>query len=156
MPTSGPLALRIKYYPGVSAATSSEIQPNIMIENYTGSSIPLSSLKIRYWFTKDSPRTVLYVCYWATAGCPNLSGTFTSLPTPRPGADTYLEIGFNASAGNLQSLYNTEVQVEAHKSDWSNFNQADDYSFDGTQTAYAVSSHVTLYQNGILVWGTEP
>ncbi len=36
------------------------------------------------------------------------------------------------------------------------FDQTNDYSFDPTKTTFAPSTTVTLYQNGTLVWGTEP
>jgi cellulose 1,4-beta-cellobiosidase len=42
------------------------------------------------------------------------------------------------------------------KADWSNFNEANDYSYDPTKTAYANWDRVTLYRNGTLVWGVEP
>ncbi len=35
-------------------------------------------------------------------------------------------------------------------------NEANDYSFDPTKTSFADWSNVTLFQNGALVWGTEP
>jgi cellulose 1,4-beta-cellobiosidase len=36
------------------------------------------------------------------------------------------------------------------------FDQTNDYSFDPTKTSYANWTHMTLYQGGTLVWGTEP
>ena len=36
------------------------------------------------------------------------------------------------------------------------FNQANDYSFDAADTVFTDSKTVTLYQNGTLIWGTEP
>ena len=33
---------------------------------------------------------------------------------------------------------------------------ANDYSFDVTKTVYADWTKVTLYRNGVLIWGTEP
>ena len=31
-----------------------------------------------------------------------------------------------------------------------------DYSYDAAKTVFADWTHVTLYRNGTLVWGTEP
>ena len=42
------------------------------------------------------------------------------------------------------------------KSDWSNYTQTGDYSFDASKTNYTDWSNITLYRNGVLVWGTEP
>ena len=40
--------------------------------------------------------------------------------------------------------------------DWTNYTQTNDYSFDATKTSYADWTKVTLYRNGVLVWGVEP
>ena len=48
------------------------------------------------------------------------------------------------------------MQNRFAKNDWSNYDERDDYSFDPTKTAYADWSRVTLYRNGVLVWGAEP
>jgi hypothetical protein len=73
----------------------------------------------------------------------------------RPGS---FQVAFAATAGNLAATSgNTgEVQIWFHKSGWTNYTQTNDPSFDATKTAYADWNRVTLYQNGTLVWGTEP
>jgi hypothetical protein len=48
------------------------------------------------------------------------------------------------------------MQLRLYRSDWQNVNQADDYSFNGADTSYTAWNHVTAYQNGALVWGTDP
>ena len=40
--------------------------------------------------------------------------------------------------------------------DQSNYTETGDYSFDPTKTSFTDWDHVTLYRNGVLVWGTEP
>lgn len=40
--------------------------------------------------------------------------------------------------------------------DQSNYTETGDYSFDPTKTSITDWDHVTLYRNGVLVWGTEP
>ena len=49
-----------------------------------------------------------------------------------------------------------QIQDRFNKADWSNFNQANDYSFDAAATAYGDTARVTVYVNGALVSGTEP
>jgi len=72
------------------------------------------------------------------------------------GADHYLEVGFTSGAGSIAAGGSSgEIQNRFNKSDWSNYNENDDWSF-GTNVTYADAPHVTLYQNGTLVWGTEP
>ena len=48
------------------------------------------------------------------------------------------------------------MQNRIHNQNWTNYNEANDYSYDGTKTAFADWNRVTLYRNGALVWGTEP
>jgi cellulose 1,4-beta-cellobiosidase len=73
------------------------------------------------------------------------------------GADTYAELTFTAGAGTLAPGAQTgDIQLRMAKTDWTNFNEANDYSFDPTKTAYADWSKTTLYMNGTLVWGAEP
>jgi hypothetical protein len=43
-----------------------------------------------------------------------------------------------------------------NKNDWSNYDETNDYSFDATKTAFSDWNRVTLYRNGVLVWGIEP
>jgi hypothetical protein len=62
-----------------------------------------------------------------------------------------------STAGTLQSGAQTgEIRLRNHKSDWSSFNEVNDYSFDATKTTYMDRTKATLYQNGVKVWGVEP
>ncbi|WP_179030795.1 hypothetical protein [Paenibacillus kribbensis] len=48
------------------------------------------------------------------------------------------------------------IQARINKNEWTNYNMADDYSYDPTKNEFADWSKVTLYQNDRLVWGQEP
>ncbi|HEX8528701.1 MAG TPA: T9SS type A sorting domain-containing protein, partial [Cytophagales bacterium] len=79
------------------------------------------------------------------------------ITAPVTGANGYLEVGFATAAGSVAAGGNSgEVQARFSKTDWSNYVEAGDYSYDATRTAYADWNRVTLYRNGVLVWGTEP
>ena len=68
-----------------------------------------------------------------------------------------MEISFTSAAGSIAAGGQSgDIQIRIAKSDWSNFNEADDYSFDGTKSAFADWNKVTLYQGGTLAWGIEP
>lgn len=155
--TAAASGLVLEYANGSTTATSNIPRPHFRIVNNTSASVALSSLTIRYWYTGDGTTSQQFWCDYAQAACSNVTGSFTTLTAPTSTADTYLQVGFNSAAGSIAVNGNSgEIQVRFNKSDWSNYNQANDYSWNQNQTSYASWSQVTLYQNGLLVWGTEP
>ncbi len=161
-PTSTPIppsapSFKVQYKAGITSATAPQVEPNFIIVNTSGATVPLYQLRIWYWLTRDTDKTLVFNCSWAQLGCANLWGSPTYLPSPRPNANTYMEIGFNGSAGSLAPSGSTgEIQTFYRMSDWSTMNQTNDYSFDPSKTAYGDEPKVTLYYNGALVWGSEP
>ncbi len=151
--------LQVQYYTLNTAATSNQITAYVNIVN-TGvglQTIPLSQLTVRYWYTTDTSVADQYGCLYAVIGCSNITATIVTMPTPVANADHYLQLTFSAAAGSLAPYAQTsDIQNRLNKTDWSNYNQSNDYSFDGTKTAYTNWTHVTLYLNGVLVWGVEP
>ena len=78
-----------------------------------------------------------------------------TLSPARTNADTYLEISFASRTLNPTSATG-DLQERIFRSDGSSYNQANDYSFNGSTTSFADSTKVTVYLSGKLVWGTEP
>jgi aryl-phospho-beta-D-glucosidase BglC (GH1 family) len=156
--TSGsqPSALKVQYKPGDANASDNSIRSMFQIVNSGSSAVPLSELKIRYYFTREGTSAQSFWCDWATIGSANVTGAFANI-TPVTGANNYVEISFAAAAGSIAAGGNSgEIQTRWAKNDWSNYSESDDYSYDGTKTSYADWSRVTLYRNGVLVWGTAP
>ncbi|WP_246070563.1 cellulase family glycosylhydrolase [Paenibacillus kobensis] len=147
--------LAVQYRAMNTNATDNTISPHFNIKNNGTSAVSLSTLKIRYYFTKDGAQALNAFIDWAQVGNSNITTVFGS--TTGSGADTYLEISFTAGAGSIAAGGQSgDIQARIAKADWSNFNETGDYSFDPTKTAYANWSKVTLYQNGTLIWGTQP
>jgi hypothetical protein len=148
-------SLKVQYMTLITGASSQTISPQLVLLNTGTTDVQLSEIKIRYWFTVDGDKPQNYWCDYFSTGCGNITSRFVQLPAPRPGADYYLEIGF--TAGVLAPGANTgSLQSRFSKSDWSLYAQTGDYSFDPTKTQFADWAKVTIYQNGILVWGVEP
>ncbi|HET9912930.1 MAG TPA: cellulase family glycosylhydrolase [Anaerolineales bacterium] len=157
--TPTPTTLRVQYRAADTNAGDNQIKPHFNIVNAGASSVLLNELKIRYWFTREGTANQNFWCDWsAIAGsCSSLSGTFVQVSPARTGANFYLEISFTPAAGSIAAGGQSgEIQARFAKSDWSNYTETGDYSFDPTKLSFADWDHVTLYRNGVLVWGTEP
>jgi hypothetical protein len=129
------------------------------ILNNGTSSVPLSSVTMRYWFTNEaSADPLVFACDWAQVNCASITSKFVALPSPTTTANTYLEIGFTAADGSIAPGQSTgEIQTRVHHVNWSNFITTDTYSFISDPSfVYKDTQTVTLYVNGVLVWGTEP
>ncbi|WEK54903.1 MAG: cellulose binding domain-containing protein [Candidatus Cohnella colombiensis] len=149
--------LTVQYKTNSSSATANQIMAQFNIKNSGTSAVSMSTLKLRYYFTKDSSSALSFWSDYAQIGSGNVQGTFVTMSTPKTTADTYLEISFATGAGSIAANGQSgEIQSRFAKTDWSNFTLTNDYSYDGTKTAFVDWSKVTLYQNGTLVWGTEP
>ncbi|HET9315429.1 MAG TPA: glycoside hydrolase family 9 protein, partial [Vicinamibacteria bacterium] len=153
----GTASLKVQYRAADTNATDQQIKPHLSIVNTGTTAVPLSELTVRYWYTKDTTQTQVYDCDFAVPGCANITASFVTLSTPVATADTYLQLAFGAGAGTLNAGAQTgEIQNRLHNQNWSSYNEANDYSFDPTKTAFADWNRVTLYRNGALVWGVEP
>jgi hypothetical protein len=150
-------SFKIMYRANNANPSTTTVEPYLMIVNNSGATVPLYQLRIRYWLTRDSDRTLVFNCVWAQIGCANLWGSPTYLTAPRNNANTYMEIGFGGNAGNLAPFGTSgEIQAFYRMGDWGNMIQTNDYSFDPGMTAYGDAPRITLYFNGALVWGVEP
>jgi hypothetical protein len=122
-------------------------------------SVPLSSLTMRYWLTNETPADALvFACDYALVSCNDITSKFVVLASPVAKANTYLEIGFNAAAGSIAAGQSSgEIQTRIHHANYSNFITTDTYSFISDPSfVYKDTQTVTLYLNGVLVWGVEP
>ncbi|WP_127532586.1 glycoside hydrolase family 9 protein [Paenibacillus kobensis] len=154
-PPEGTLA--VQYKVNNANATDNMIYATFNIKNTGTAAVGLSGLKLRYYLTKDGASGMSCWTDYAQVGSSNVSGSFASVSPAKTTADTYVELSFSAGAGSIPAGGQSgDIQIRIAKSDWSNWNENNDYSFDGTKTAYANWSKVTLYQNGTLVWGQQP
>ncbi|WP_037619692.1 glycoside hydrolase family 6 protein [Streptomyces aureus] len=150
----GSTGLKVQYKNNDSSTTDNQVKPGLKLVNGGTAAADLSKVTIRYWFTGDSSAGYQTFCDWAQLGCSTVKTSVGAVSPSRTGADHYLEVGFNS--GSLAAGADSgDLQLRMAKSDWSNFNEADDYS-RGAGTSYADAAKVTVYVSGTLVWGTEP
>ncbi len=155
MPTAAPVnpeALRVKYRTANAAEQSQDSKPEFIITNTGSTPVPLTSVELFYWLEDDSGQPFVFHCDWAALGCSNVLGYFDSTN----GAGRYLRLHFGPGAGALQNGEDSgEIKIRFNRSDWSPFQQSDDYSFS-PETEYVEWPKVTLYVDGERIWGEEP
>lgn len=155
--STGTGAVKVQYKNTDSSASDNQIRLGLQVVNTGSAPVDLSTVKVRYWFTADGgPSTFGTYCDYAALGSSTITHTVVAVSSPRTGADRYLEVGFTGGAGTLAAGASTgEIQLRLNKSDWSNFDESNDYS-RATNTSYADSTKVGAYVAGALAWGVEP
>ncbi len=158
-PTNTPIpnnGLIVQYRVGDSGAPNdNQIKPHLQIVNTGATNVAYSELELRYWYTSEGTQAESYWCDYAVMNCANITGQFVKLPNAVNGANGYLRVKFSSGTLNANSA-SGEIQNRFNKSDWSNYSESDDYSYDASKTNFADWNKVTLYRNGVLVWGIEP
>jgi len=140
-----------------ASALDNQIRPHFKIQNDDSLNVPMQELTLRYWYTREGTSAQQAWIDWAQIGAANITTGFVQLGNPVQNADFYLEVGFLPAAGSITPGGNSgEIQVRFNKTDWSNYDENNDYTFDPTKSTYELWEHVALYRNGVLIWGTEP
>jgi hypothetical protein len=156
--------IEVQTFNANTSASSNTIASNYKIVNTSSSAVNLSDITLRYYYTSDGIQSDQFWCDHAAMVTGSNYETVTSKITSKFGklstavgnADSYLEIGFANNSGQLAAGASITIQTRAAKSDWSNYNQSNDYSFNSTATNYTASTTVTGYVAGTLVSGVEP
>ncbi|MGN6178726.1 MAG: cellulose binding domain-containing protein [Mucilaginibacter sp.] len=153
-----PYHIVVQYLDGDKGQTTTNaIRPYLQIVNQDSVAVHYNELTARYWFTAENyPGTINTWIDYAQLGSGNISMKYVQLPNPATGALGYIEYSFTTSANLTGGTSSGSIQSRFANQDWSNFTQTDDYSYIPGASSYVVNNHITLYRNGVLIYGQEP
>ena len=169
--------LRLYYWNERPADVAALINFLIKIENRTGAAVPLARLSVRYYFRDELPTPAALDVYYSDTCCSNKitfdDRVLSSVQRiASPNADSYLEIGFAPSVGELAPGDAAQVELGYYDAaSVATSNQSNDYSFlataTGTQADWDAcpgptclptftNCALTVYDAGVRVWGNPP
>jgi hypothetical protein len=135
------------------------IRPDFKLTNHTAEPIAYERLKVRYWFTAEQRygEGMFIQKTYVSMGDENLLISMAEVSSPREKSNYYVEYGFTAGAGSLAANATTLgwIRTLIRKTDYSKFNELDDYSYLAPGPG-APNEKMTVYLDGVLVYGTEP
>lgn len=149
-------AFTVSYQNQNQGTTGNAISTYLVLNNTGNVPVNYNDLSVRYWFSREGTAGLNFSVGYAKLGNSKINNRFVTLSPALNGADTYLELTVDPSAGTLYPLSNTgNIQYQVNKTDWSAFNEANDYSY-AAKAAMALNSHITVYYKDQLIYGTEP
>jgi hypothetical protein len=143
---------------------SSYIGSEISINDASTSSVPISSLTLRYYYTDEvhvTPQMTINWSHVSTSGADEdltVNYTFGTVSPAVMDADSYVEFSFSSSASVLTpgeaAVFSWQMQGPDPATDI--YTQSNDYSFDSTKTTLTAWNHVVLFESGSVAWGIVP
>jgi len=156
-------SLQVQFNNGNTGTTANSMYAKFKVTNTGTTAVNLADVKLRYYYTIDTQKAQNFWCDHSGMMSGNtyvdltskVTGTFTKMDKTTATADNFVEVGFVAGAGSLAAGASIEVQTRTAFTDWSNYNQANDYSYKASGS-YVDWDQVTAYIGGGLVFGKEP
>ena len=150
-----PIELLVESYNNSRNLQSNAIDPHIQITNKSNEPIDVSKLKIKYFYTIDGEKQQNFWCDHAAIkgngkykSVSSVNGLFAKVD----GENYVLEIGIG-SKSMIEPNETLIVNVRFAKQDWSNYNQANDYSFMEKASNYEITDKINVYYNDVLISG---
>ncbi|NLL05588.1 MAG: hypothetical protein GX270_07335 [Clostridiaceae bacterium] len=148
----GQLRVEVKQF---NEDSSGVISPNFKIYNIGDSSIDLSKVKVRYYYTIDGESAQQFICDYSNVDADNVVGNFVKMQKINTTTNYYIEVSFTSTAGYISPNDCVEIQVRVYKTNWTNYDLTNDYS-RSISTDYGECDLVTAYIDEVLQWGIEP
>ncbi|TDX02098.1 cellulose binding domain-containing protein [Dinghuibacter silviterrae] len=151
-----PVNLQVLYRNASGDTTSNTITPFLQIVSADTAAYTYSTLTARYWFTPENYAGINTWIDYAAIGNSHIQAVYVPLAQPYTNAFGYVQYSFDTTSGLLApGTTSGEIQSRIAGAAWPVMTETNDYSFSNS-ASYDTNSHITLYRNGVLVWGTEP
>lgn len=134
---------------------SGSIRPTINIMNTGTEDVNLSDIRVRYYFTGGSGLTARDVSMNSMPfSTNNVEAHIVNMEQPQSGADSYVELIFNAEAGIIPAGGDSgDISFTVQRT--SGGNSSSDYSYSDN-TSMADNNKIVVYYQGGPAWGTDP
>jgi hypothetical protein len=147
----------VMYTASNTTKSTSNIQFTINLKNQTDAAYPMGTVTVRYWLSSEPPPSTMLYYSSSNLSC-KAAPTFVSNH-----ANSYLEFSFAATGSlppstdpNAQNAGTLQGGVQAGSGVNAMFNQANDWSFDGTAAMSKLNGKITVYDGTTLIFGCEP
>lgn len=135
------------------SAVNNTLYPQYRIYNTGTEKVNLSDITLRYYYTIDGERPQNFFTDYISGGeNSSVTGQFFKITAPKSDADYYVEVGFTASAGELEPGKYIETHTRIGKDDWSVFTPGNDYS-QNMAAVFTYFDQVDMFYKGSLVRG---
>ena len=140
----------LQYQCGEANPVSTQIRPNLILENTGTTPVDLQSIVIYYFYTPDVSQGQEVVVEYAGIG----TGNVIAVSGYGPGGNPCLRIGFTTGAGSLSPGGSTgEIRISVNNAEWGNYDQSNDYSFEPANTTYGPHEKIAVFENDELISG---
>ena len=154
-PSSNKPSVEIMYKCANDEDAAGNIKPTLKVLNTGKKPIDLSTLSIRYWYTKDSNDPQDCIFDYVKVGKEMVEGNFVEVSPSVDNADNYFEISFKEGAGVIGPGSDSgDIQFRLSKSGVA-YTQSNDYSY-AMASGFTENSKITAYVNSELIYGEQP
>jgi hypothetical protein len=139
------MAVEYKQKAQESGPNGVQIMPVFRIKNLGSVPVSLADKTIEYLFSPEGTASLNWYCDWSPYGCSDVKATFTSY-------NFTLSLPTNAIVA--PGTTSGEIQGRVSKSDWSAFDQTNDYSYIQTAVDWTLNRRVQLRSPSVIMWGS--
>lgn len=135
------------------------ISYSFYLKNNSSSTIDLSEVTVRYWYTRGQPRREQHAKYSTIDENNHLKPMFVTISEYQD-ADTVFELSFENYKGHFikpgERSFKVEVRIWEEGGDLSQYNNYSYVNIDNSTNTYIYNPNITIYTNNYYIGGEEP